>query len=206
MSLAEVMLRPLAGVLNRRIRLSSQALEICQQQAGRTVAVRLSDSAIAATLSLEPDGIVLSGPSEIEPDVLLEGTLTGLLAMGGKEPLAPIRDGRVTLRGDAGTAEAVQRLFALAKPDLEDDLAVVVGDTAARTLAEGARRAREFGERRLKENGQRLAEGITARENLPRIDELDELAVGIRSARDHAERLQARIRRAMARQNTQETD
>ncbi len=200
MSLAETLLRPVASVLNRRIRANSAALAICQQHAGRKIAVRLSDSALAASLTLHPDGVSLGGPIDDDPDVLLEGNLTGLLAMGGSEPLAPIRDGRVTLHGDAGTAEAIQRLFAMARPDLEDDLAAVFGDTAGRTISEGLQSVRQFGESRLRTGGRRLGEKLIKEKDIPQSDELVEISAGIRETRDHLERLQARVRRLAAQQ------
>lgn len=141
----------------------------------------------------------MGGPTDDDPDVLLEGSLAGLLAMGGSEPLAPIRDGRVSLRGDAGTAEAIQRLFALAKPDLEDDLSAMFGDTAGRTISEGLRSVRDFGESRVRDGGRRMGERLVRDEDIPQSEEMIDVTTGIRDTRDHLERLQARVRRLVAR-------
>lgn len=193
MSVIEPLLRPLGSVLNRRIRANSEALTLCVEMAGRQVAVRVANSAIAASLSIEPDGVRLSGVIADEPEVLLEGTLLSLASLAGDDPMAAIRDGRVTLTGDADTAQKFQRLLALAKPDLEDDLASVLGDSAGRVVGEAFRSVRRFSAESLKGLGQGIGERFASRQSLPEAGEFAEFTDSVRSARDHAARLNARL-------------
>jgi ubiquinone biosynthesis protein UbiJ len=57
---------------------------------------------------------------------------------------AELRDGSVDFTGDARTAAAFQALLGFAKPDLEEELAAVVGDVAAHRLGELARGLRSW--------------------------------------------------------------
>lgn len=193
MSVIEPLLRPLGSVLNRRIRANSEALTLCADLAGRQIAVRVVNSAIAASLSIEPDGVRLSNVIADEPEVLLEGSLLSLASLAGDEPMAAIRDGRVSLNGDADTAQKFQQLLALAKPDLEDDLASVFGDSAGRAVSEAFRSARRFGAEGLKGLGQGLGERFASRQSLPEAGEFTEFTEAVRSVRDHAARLSARL-------------
>lgn len=193
MSLLEPILRPFGSLLNRRIRANSEALSLCAELAGREIAVRVSNSAIAAGIVIQPDGVQLTDVIAAEPDLLLEGSLLSLARLAGSDPLAAIREGHVELSGDANLAQSVQKLMALAKPDLEDDVAAVLGDSAGRVVAETVRTVRNFGAQRLRGAAKGAGTRFAAGQSLPGTEEFEDFSADVRAARDQAERLSARL-------------
>ena len=83
----EALLRPLAGVLNRNIREMTPAREACARLEGRTVAIRVRDTALAMYFIIEDGRLVLATSAALEPDVVITGsplTLAGMLRSGGE--------------------------------------------------------------------------------------------------------------------------
>ena len=194
MPATDLVFRPMVNVLNRRIRGNSAALAIARELAGRQVALRVRDTGLVLPVSIEPDGVRLDELAD-EPDVVIEGTLTGLVSLGGDDPLAAIRDRRVTLDGDAYTAEQFQRLLGLARPDAEEEAAELIGDRAAAALGKFVNEARNWGRSALGSIEARVGERLADSDRIPSREEVDEFTRDVRALRDSAARLSARIDR-----------
>jgi len=195
----EAVLRPVASLLNRNIRATTPARDLCQQLAGKTVAIRLRDTALAVYFTISDGGdpaIVLSADAESEPDVVITGSVLTLTRMAGDFGEQAIRDGTLDLTGDADVAQAFQALLGFAAPDVEEELSGVIGDVAAHRLGEAARSVRNWGRAAHSTMNSNLREYLQEESrDVPSRYEVDSFASKIDSLRDDVDRLEARLNR-----------
>jgi len=192
----EVALRPIANVLNRNIRATTPARELCEKLAGTVVAVRVRNTSLATWFVVHEDLLELVTDSDDEPDVLISGSLLTLASMAGDAGASAIRDGSLELSGDPGLAEDFQQLLAYAKPDLEEELSGVVGDIAAHRLGEIARGVSKWGRDARSTMGTNIREYLQEESrDLPSRYEVDRFTANVSTLRDDVARLEARIKR-----------
>ena len=199
MNALEAAMRPVAGILNRNIQATTPARELCAKLDGTVVAVRVKDTALAAYFIIHQDLLELVAETELEPDVIISGSIVTLARMAGQTGDSAIRDGSLDLSGDAETAHEFQRLLGLAKPDIEEELSGWVGDVAAHHLGSFARGLRRWG------RDARSTMALNIREYLqeesratPSRYECDRFARAVGTLRDDVERLEARLNRLMS--------
>jgi ubiquinone biosynthesis protein UbiJ len=141
----EAALRPLASVLNRNIRATTPARELCEKLAGTIVAVRVRDTALVTWFIVHKEHLEIVTDTEDEPDILVSGSLLSLARMAGVPGANAIRDGSLEFTGDPILAQEFQQLLTYARPDLEEELSGVVGDVAAHRIGEIARGVGKWG-------------------------------------------------------------
>ena len=139
MDALEAVLRPVAKILNRNIQESTPARELCLELSGTVVAVRVSDTALAAYFIVDDEAIDVVAASSRDPDVIITGSLITLASLAGQSGTTAIRDGSLDISGDAELAGQFQQLLSFARPDIEEELSGIVGDAAAHRLGEFAR-------------------------------------------------------------------
>jgi len=192
----EVALRPVANLLNRNIRATTPAREICRALAGTTIAVRVRDTALAAYFHVHEDALELAIDSDDEPDVLISGSLLTLARMAGAPGTEALRQGSLDISGDVQLAGDFQKLLALAKPDLEEELSAIVGDVAAHRLGELARGARRWSREARATMGANIREYLQEESrDVPSRYEVDRFGDAVGKLRDDVDRLAARINR-----------
>jgi ubiquinone biosynthesis protein UbiJ len=191
----ETALRPLIAALNRQIKAKSPARDICKNLQGKSMAIRVRDTALAVSLEAGNDGLSLSSDIPDEPDVAISGSLLTLLQLGrsGSEDL--FRGGGVHMVGDAHIAQQFQKLLKLARPEPEEELSRLVGDVAAHGLGE---LARGFG-RWSRNARQSLSQNVTEylqeeSEVLPRRYDVERFRTQVEILRDDVARFEARLR------------
>jgi ubiquinone biosynthesis protein UbiJ len=191
----ETDLRPLIAALNRQIKAKSPARDICKNLQGKSMAIRVRDTALAVSLEAGNDGLSLSSDIPDEPDVAISGSLLTLLQLGrsGSEDL--FRGGGVHMVGDAHIAQQFQKLLKLARPEPEEELSRLVGDAAAHGLGE---LARGFG-RWSRNARQSLSQNVTEylqeeSEVLPRRYDVERFRTQVEILRDDVARFEARLR------------
>ncbi len=192
----EALLRPIAEVLNRNIAETTSARELATQLDGKTVAIRVRDTALAMYFVFDQDIVTLATEFDADPDVVITGSLVALARMAGGAGAQAIRDGNIDLTGDAATAQRFQDLLDHAKPDIEEELSRVIGDVAAHQLAEFARGVG------LWVRGARSTMGDNVREylqeesrDLPTRYEVEKFGQQVGELRDDVERIAARLKR-----------
>ena len=131
--------RPLASILNRNISETTRASELCHRLDGKTVAVRVRDSALAVYFEFAENLVELKSQSDAEPDSVITGSLLSLARLAGKTDDSKVGDDSFELTGDAKTARTFRELLDRAKPDIEEEFSRVIGDVAAHRLGEIAR-------------------------------------------------------------------
>ena len=137
------LLAPLRNLLNRQIERSTPARQQIRQLDGRTLAIRLRNTALTLYLSVEAEQLDLFRHYEDDPDVILDTTPFGLaeLARGSAS------GGRIEMTGDPVIAQHFQLLLQHTHPDWEEELSRLVGDVAAHQVGNLLRGAVAFGQR-----------------------------------------------------------
>jgi len=195
----EALMRPVASVLNRNIRATTPARDLCQRLDGKVVAIRVRDTALAAWFLMHEDGLELTFDHDDEPDVLISGSLLTLARMSGAPGTSELRTGALELIGDTHVASDFQRLLKFAKPDLEEELASFVGDAAAHRIGKIAREIGKWGREARSTMGANIREYVQEESReAPSRYEVDHFASEVSKLRDDVERLEARIRRLQA--------
>jgi len=192
----EALLRPIAEVLNRNIAETTPARELAAQLDGKTVAIRVRDTALAMYFVFDQDIVTLATEFDANPDVVITGSLVTLARMAGGAGAQAIRDGDIDLTGDAATAQRFQTLLDHAKPDVEEELSRVIGDVAAHQLAEFARGVGNWVRGARSTMGDNIREYLQEeRRDLPTRYEVEQFSQRVGELRDDVERIAARLKR-----------
>jgi ubiquinone biosynthesis protein UbiJ len=187
-------LAPLEGALNRAIGTQGQAMALLRRLDGKSLQLEVSGlpgvraAAAGARLAL------LSG-DDSPADATISGSAASLLGMmGGAAPRAA-QGGSVQVRGDAEVAALYRELFALARPDPEEEVARLLGDVPARRLGNLARAAGSWLRTAGRTAGANVAEYLTEESrDVASRTELEEFVRGVDEAREAVDRLDARLR------------
>jgi ubiquinone biosynthesis protein UbiJ len=189
----ESLLQPIARVLNRNIRESTRASELCERLDGKLIAIRVRDTGLSGYFEIDRTGLLLSTTNDAEPDVIITGSLVALAFMAGEDS---IRDGSLDLTGDAATAQAFQELLEHARPDIEEELSAVIGDSAAHSLGEVARAVGRWARETRSIMGDNIREYLQEESrDVPSRYEVDQFTRRVNQLRDDVDRLAARISR-----------
>lgn len=192
----EAALRPVASLLNRNIRATTPARELCGELDGTVVAIRVSKTALAASFIVHEDHLELTTEISDDPDVLISGSLLTLARMAGDSGGGSLRDGSLEMAGDVLLAEKFQQLLDYAKPDVEEELASVVGDAAAHRLGEFARGVSKWSAQARDTMSDNIREYLQEESrDLPSRYEVDRFTADVDALRDDVARLAARIER-----------
>lgn len=192
------LLRPLVALINRQIQATTPAREICRDIAGSVVAIRVKDSSLATYFHIENDGIKMTGVYTAEPDVVIAGSLLSLAKLATPNATEAIREGSVELHGDARVAQAFQKLLRYARPDIEEELSNLIGDAAAHSLGNFARRAREWGKSARQTMQQNVSEYLQEESRaVPSRSEADSFRNDVNTLRDDVARFEARLNKVI---------
>jgi ubiquinone biosynthesis protein UbiJ len=191
-----VLTQAIENLLNRSLPRSPRAQELGAALKGK--AVRIEARGPGWTLFIESLGTSLrlvKNDAPREPDAEIAGSLISLAALAGREPEQVIQRGDVSIRGDAEVAQKFRELAMLLRPDIEEELARLVGDTPAHQAMRLARMAGDFGRRAMR-TGVRNAAEYFAHERgdlVPRA-EAEDFYRGVERLREDLDRLEARAR------------
>jgi len=185
------------NLLNRNLPRSPRAQELCESLKGKSVRIeahgpgwRLDCESLGSSLKLTK-----SAAAAREPDAGIAGSLISLAALAGSHPEDVIQRGDVTIRGDAEVAQKFRELAMLLKPDVEEEMSRLVGDTPAHQAMRLARMAAGFGRRTVETGMRNMAEYLAheRRDLVPRA-EAEDFYRGVERLREDLDRLEARAR------------
>ena len=191
----------LENVLNRGLPRSPRAQQLCAELAGRRLAVAIApaQSGGSAHVLIESTGdslkLTASAPSAATPpDATITGGPLSLLALSGPAPEAVLQRGGVRIDGDAELAQKFRELALLLRPDLEEELSLVLGDIPAHQLGRFARAVLGWTHEAAMTTVRNAAEylGHERRDLVPR-SEADQFLQGVDTLREDVDRLAARI-------------
>jgi ubiquinone biosynthesis protein UbiJ len=134
-----------------------------------------------------------NGAAELAPDAEISGTLLNLAALAGSHPEEVIQRGDVSISGDAEIAQQFRELAMLLKPDVEEELSKIIGDTPAHQALRFVRMATGFGRRAARTGVRNVAEYLAheRRDLVPRA-EAEDFYRGVERLREDLDRLEAR--------------
>ena len=193
-----MLLAPLQSVLNRNIAASSAARAACKRLANKTLAVHLISRPQNTLLSLffasDGERMSIATTSDTAAAASLSGTPLAYLSMIGAQPEAAMRSGHIRIEGDAEVAQAFRDLLKAAQPDVEEELARVIGDVGAHQIGNLARGALQFGKRVAYTFAQNVSEYLQeeSRDVVTRI-EADEFNEGVDRLREAVDRSEAQM-------------
>jgi ubiquinone biosynthesis protein UbiJ len=129
------------------------------------------------------------------PDADISGSLLNLGALAGSHPEEVIQRGDVNIRGDAEVAQKFRELAMLLKPDVEEELSRLIGDTPAHQALRLVRLATGFGRRAAKTGVRNVAEYLAhERGDLVPRAEAEDFYRGVERLREDLDRIEARAR------------
>jgi ubiquinone biosynthesis accessory factor UbiJ len=182
----------LGNVLNRGLPRSPRARQLCAELAGKSVAIVIRD---IARFSIASNGLQLIISRDAAPaNATLIGGPFSLLALSGESGQAVLQRGDVTMSGETDTAQAFRELAQLLRPDLEEELSLIVGDVAAHQLGRLARLSAGWGRRAADTTLKNLGEYLGhERADLVSRNEGEQFLRGVDQVREGVDRLQARL-------------
>ncbi|HWJ36965.1 MAG TPA: hypothetical protein VNR70_16990 [Steroidobacteraceae bacterium] len=197
--------------LGRGVEASSQATALARRLDGTALRVDVDGlppiraSVTGARLALVVVDRTHGSADSEHVDATIEGSPFALLQLvratagGGVGRTAvrpPAHSARTAVRGDAEIANSYRRLFSLARPDLEEELARIVGDLPARRLSMLAKQALAWARKARRTAGENIAEYLQEESrDLVTNAELDEFLQGVDAARETVDRVEARLAR-----------
>jgi ubiquinone biosynthesis protein UbiJ len=189
----------LENVLNRGLPRSPRAQQLCAELAGRRVAVAIAASPRYVLIestgrSLKVSAVTAEALAGMPADATISGGPFSLLALSGAAPEAVLQRGDVRIDGDTELAQKFRELALLLRPDLEEELSLVVGDVPAHQLGRFARAAFGWTRKAAATTVRNAAEylGHERRDLVPR-SEAEQFLQGVDTLREDVDRLAARI-------------
>ena len=185
------------NLLNRNLPRSPRARELASSLVGKRVRVEARGLGWVLIVESLNTSIRLTRES-IEgqpPDADISGSLLNLAALAGSHPEEVIQRGDVTIRGDAEVAQKFRELAMLLKPDVEEELSRLIGDTPAHQALRLVRLATGFGRRAAKTGVRNVAEYLAhERGDLVPRAEAEDFYRGVERLREDLDRIEARAR------------
>jgi ubiquinone biosynthesis accessory factor UbiJ len=184
------------NLLNRNLPRSPRALELCAALAGRRVRIEAKSLGwILVVECLSTSVRLTKDDSGVPADAEISGSLLNLAALAGSHPEEVIQRGDVNIRGDAEVAQKFRELAMLLRPDVEEELSKLIGDTPAHQALRFVRMATGFGRRAAATSVRNVAEYLAheRRDLVPRA-EAEDFYRGVERLREDLDRLEARTR------------
>jgi ubiquinone biosynthesis accessory factor UbiJ len=182
----------LDNLLNRGLPRSPRARQLCAELEGKSVAIEIRD---ITRLRVASSGQTLSVTRDDAPaDATLAGGPLSLLALAGGSPDAVLQRGDVAIGGDAELAQKFRELAGLLRPDLEEELSLLLGDVPAHQLGRLARLGLNWSRTAASTTLANLAEylGHERADLVPR-NEGEQFLRAVDALREGVDRLAARI-------------
>ena len=183
------------NLLNRNLPRSPRARELASALAGKRVRVEAQGLGwVVIAESLNSSIRLTKSPVDGQPpDADISGSLLNLAALAGSHPEEVIQRGDVTIRGDAEIAQKFRELAMLLKPDVEEELSKLIGDTPAHQALRFVRMATGFGRRAAQTGVRNVAEYLAhERGDLVPRAEAEDFYRGVERLREDLDRLEAR--------------
>jgi len=185
------------AVLNRQAQDSPRARELLAQLAGQGVVIAAAFTPLELELRSDGTALLLSRtPGGEPPNARIRGTPISLLRLAGADAEDAIRDGSVTITGDAEIANRFRELMQLLRPDVEDEIARLIGDTPAHALGRFVSGLMGWGRKTGRVAGRNVYEYLAhERGDLVSGAEGKDFLDGVDRLREQADRLEARVTR-----------
>jgi len=183
-------LKPLEALLNRHIASSSRARELLAGLEGHVLALVFRGTSLAIYCKAEAGQLTLTSGYSSDPDAVLRGTpFTFIsLARGGEAV------GQLEIEGDVEVARRFQELLQAARPDWEEELARLFGDSPAHAIGNAMRALGRWGKRAADSFTRDAAEFLQEESrDLPARGEVESFDTDLSALRAALERAESRL-------------
>ena len=131
-------------------------IKINSQIATRTSAKKISEQLEGKILSIHIKSTsrffnVIMNSNELNPhtvkenyDVQISGSLISFAKLLRNNSSDALRDGTISINGDVAVAQKFQKLFAMIKPDIEEELSHFVGDIMANNIVKVSKKTGDW--------------------------------------------------------------
>ncbi|MEZ5564089.1 MAG: SCP2 sterol-binding domain-containing protein [Gammaproteobacteria bacterium] len=215
-SISTLALKPVERLINRGIGLSSTAGAMAAALAGRSLDIQLEGTHIVLQLKARAGSVQLTAGDKVPgtvatdsgvADATVAGSPLAMLRMLGGDPQALIRDGDIRMTGNTDVANQFRDLLHMARPDLEDELAKLVGDPLAHRFGVMGREFVDWGRRTVDSVSRSVGEYLTEeRRTLPTRIEAQEFYREVDTLVNDVERAEARLDGLLSRLTPPGTD
>lgn len=193
------------NLLNRNLSQSPRARELCRELTGKRLRITAFGpgwqldvvslgTSLQLTSRLAPDAIGAADSAIAVVHAKIEGTPLALGALAATDAAEAIRRGDVRIGGDAEIAQRFQQIFRLLRPDTEEELSRLIGDSPAQQVLRLTRSMLQFGQRAARTTVRNTAEFFAYEsQDLVPIAEAQDLYAGVDRLREDVDRVDARI-------------
>ena len=192
----------LETLLNRHIQESSRARDLLAALEGKSLAVVVQGLDVSFRLAASEAHLSLqirSADSDPDATAVVSGTPLMLLGLIRSSAAEGFRASGAELSGDARTAETFAELLRHARPDIEEELAWLIGDLPAHELAGIARGTHAWSRRAGSALAMNASEFLQEEaRQLPPRTEVDAFTRDVERLRDDVERAGQRLDRLEA--------
>jgi ubiquinone biosynthesis accessory factor UbiJ len=187
--------RAMESAFNQAIALDPAAAQRLDALNGKTVKLVLDRLGIDLFFIGQGQRLAVVAESDIEPATTIQGSPSALLAMAVPEWRAP--GSGVRIEGDAGSAQALEKLFKQLDPDWEALLSQHLGDVLGHQVWRLLRDAGGMARHGARTAGDQLARYLREESGLlVTRDEANTFNREVDELREACDRLEARLRRA----------
>lgn len=186
-------------ILNGHVQESTAALDMLSSLQGKSLAIDVEGPGIKIVLSADEHRLRLAFASDAPATATVRGKPLALLAAMRGDALSGFNQSGLAMTGDGEVAEDFSTLLRLARPDLEEQLAHVIGDVLAHQAGNVVRSVHAWNRQALAALGMNTTEFLQEESRqLPARVEVEGFFAEIERLRDDAERVAVRIDRQIA--------
>jgi ubiquinone biosynthesis protein UbiJ len=182
------------ALLDRGLLGSARGAAVARRLEGTALGIEI-DGLMQLRASVAGGRLALDNPVAPTPaTATISGSPFALLQLlrGGARRAPGTTAARVS--GDAEVAQLYRELFALGRPDIEEELSRLVGDLPARGVSRFARKALSWAQQVRHTAGENIAEYLQEESrDLVNKTELEEFLRGVDGVRETADRIEARL-------------
>ncbi len=191
----DALMEPVQSLLDRGVVNSTTAGALCARLEGCVLQIRPKPQKLAMNFRVSKGRLLLTAGAVDKPDAIISGSLLNLARLGGDDPEAAIRDGYVSISGDADIAADFRALLAIVRPDWEEELSRLTGDAIAHEAGRAVRGFADWAARARHSLGRSVAEYLSEESrDLAAVAELEEFNAEVDRLAMSVDRLEARFR------------
>ena len=153
--------RPIQAMLDHGVSRSTTAAALCRRLEHKSFAIVTGNANLDLCFVVHEGQLKLHDGELDQPDASIHGSPLYLAKLAGDDPEAVIRDGHVTISGDADVANDFRALLQIVRPDWEEELSRVTGDAIAFEAGRAVKGFTEWAARARHSIGRSAAEYLT---------------------------------------------